>query len=245
MRSTDKVMMQAEIAPILPPYTPNHDAPAHRRARTLILVGVTVFCFFYGIAFALFAPFLLVGLVMPVAMAGLVVVWALPDTRNAPTQSLWVGLVALVACLVMWPGYLALALPGLPWITMERLTGIPLAFLLVICTSISQDFRSKTATALRATPYVWKFLAAFVVIQVLSIGLSAQVFQSIDKFIVAQLGWTAVFFTSVYVFLKPGRIERMAGLLWGLAIAVGCIGILEWRVEHVLWVGHIPKFLQI
>jgi hypothetical protein len=230
---------------IMPPYTLDPNRRSHKWARRLVLWSVVVFCLVYGIAFALFAPFLIVALVVPVGILLLVVIWALPDTRRSPTEALWPMLFAYMMCLIMWPNYIALALPGLPWITMSRITGIPLAVMLLICVSTSPSFREQLAKSLSATPPIWMLMVAFVGIQTLSLAFSKSVFHSIDKYLVDQMSWTCIFFVSAFVFTKDGRVEKMAGLMWAMAIFVGVIAVFEWRHQQVLWAGHIPSFLQI
>jgi len=227
------------------PYAPDPTLPRHRRRSLMVLLAVCVLCLFYGIAFALFAPGLLLALVFPLPVMAIVAIWALPETRTAPTRTLTTLTFVFFVCLVMWPNYIAFAPPGLPWITMVRITGFPLVLTLLICVSVSKKFRSGLATALEATPYVWMILGIFVTIQTMSVGLSASPGTSLDKWIIAQVGWTSMFFVSAYVFTTPGRIQKMTGMLWLMVIPVGIIGIFEWRQQQVLWAGHIPTFLQI
>ncbi len=230
---------------VLPPYTPDPDRIAHRRLRWLLLAAVCVFCLFYGFAFALLAPALMLPLIAPLPVFGLVAIWALPETGRAPERSLWILCCAFFVGLAMWPNYIALAPPGLPWITMVRLTGFPMVLTLLVCISMSEPFRRRVAFALTGAPLLWRALLLFVLIQFVSIGFSKQPGQSLDRFIVAQVSWTSVFFISAYVFTTPGRVEKMAGLLWAMAIPIGIIAALEWRHTSVLWAGHIPHFLQI
>ena len=58
------------------------------------------------------------ALLAPPAVVAFLVIWALPDLNWAPTRSLeWLFLPVLIA-LIGWPDYLAIELPGLPWITL-------------------------------------------------------------------------------------------------------------------------------
>ena len=217
-----------------------------RAVRLWLLFGITLtYCLFSGFFFALTAPYLIMPFTIPVGVLGACAIWALPDMRRAPTRIMaglfWAFLVALIA----WPNYLAIALPGLPWITMIRLTGIPLMLFLLICVSVSAEFRRAMANALGAAPLMWKTLVAFIAIQVLSIGLSKHPADSLQTFLVSQLGWTSIFFASCYLFLKPGRLETWARLLWGLGVFVALIGLFEAHRGQVLWAGHIPSFLQV
>lgn len=232
-------------ADVLAPYTPSHARPAHRRARLLIYGALIAFCLMYGFSFALFAPFAIAIFAAPPVLLLLIAIWALPDSRTAPTGFLELGLFVFIAGLVMWPNYIAVAPPGVPWITMARITGFPLTLILLICVSTSATFRSGVATALRSTSYIWRLLVVFECLAAFSIALSEIKLLSVDKFILAQISWIAVFFASVFVFLRPGNVERMAAMLWIMAIFVGVMGIFEWRQSHVLWAGHIPSFLKI
>ena len=231
--------------PIHAPYAPDPLSRTRRLVRLAILIVVSGFCFFYGSAFALFAPALMLPLVAPLPLLTLVAIWALPETRTAPTRTLTILTFAFFACLVMWPNYIAFAPKGLPWITMARLTGFPLFLVLLICTSVSAEFRTRLAESLSSAPLIWRLLVAFSVVQFISIAFSKTTGTSLDKFIQAQVSMTAIFFLSAYVFLKPGRVERMAGMIWAMAMFVGVIGIFEWRKAGILWAHSIPKFLQI
>ena len=214
----------------------------HRRAALFTLWVVAAF---YGIAYTLFGRFLLLQLSLPlIALAGLVI-WLLPDTGRAPTRLLERLLFGFLIALLCWPDYLALALPGLPWITAIRLVSVPLALVMLLCLSLSSEFRRDLLATLNATPLIWKLMLAFVAISAISIGFSGDVGMSISKFIIAQLYWTVIFFVSCYVFVRAGRANFFATLIWVIVLAVSIIALLEWRQQAVPWAGHIPSFLKI
>src|SRR3546814_8369629 len=79
---------------------------------------------------------------VPVIALGLLVIWALPETHWAPTKTLAWLLIAFLIALPLWPNYLAIALPGMPWITLLRIIGAPMILLLLIALSVSAEFRS-------------------------------------------------------------------------------------------------------
>lgn len=230
---------------VLQPYTGAAKLPYGGLLWWGAAAGTLAYCVFSGFYFALFAPYVIVPFFVPVAILSALAIWALPDVRNAPTRSMEILFWIFFVALFIWPNYLAIALRGLPWITMIRLTGFPLVFLLLVCTSMSADFRSQIARALRESPMLWKFLLAFIVIQAISIALSRNPAVSVQKFIVAQLTWTSVFFVSCYVFLRPGRIQLWAALFWLVSLAVILIGLWEYTLHRVPWAGHIPPFLKI
>ena len=229
-------------APILQPYSP---PPRHWIRRALASVALMLFCFIYGFFFSLMAPFNFVFLVSPLIVVAFLVIWVLPDTIRAPVRPLEWLFFAMFIALSVWPNYLAVALPGLPWITMIRLTSFPLFLTLLVCLSVSSDFRQQLLSAFRALPAIPILFGAFVVIQFISIGLSSETSGSIQKFVVAQTTWTASFVIAAFVFLHPGQMRRWAAIFWAMAAFVAVMSIVEYRVGHVLWVGHIPSFLKI
>ena len=82
------------------------------------LSGLMLFCLIYGFFFSVFVPTYFAFFMFPVMVLGLLVIWALPDINWAPTRTLEWLFYATFISLIVWPDYLAIALPGLPWITL-------------------------------------------------------------------------------------------------------------------------------
>lgn len=198
----------------------------------------------YGALFALLAPDGLAYLVLPLIILMGLAVWALPDSRFAPTRLLERLFFAFLIGLLCWPDYLAIALPGLPWFTVIRLIAVPLLITLLICTT-SKAFRDEMKEILNSVPAIWKLLLVFVGTQALSIVMSGSKSVSLQKFVLAQFNWTMIFFVSCYVFARPGRAKRWVKLMWIIAIFVGLMGFQEWRHSQVPWAEHIPSFLAV
>jgi hypothetical protein len=214
-------------------------------ARFLVPLGVGFFCLIYGFYFALTAPYLIVPMALPIAVLGLLAIWALPENNVVPTKAMELTFSALMIGLILWPNYLALALPGLPWITMVRLTGFPMAFFLLMSLSVSTRFRHEILDASGATPLAFRAFLIFTANAFISLPFSHDLGDSINKLVIQQLNWTCVFLVSLYIFRKPGRVERYVMLLIVLAIPIIALAIMESREEHVLWAGHVPSFLRV
>src|SRR3546814_4776627 len=172
---------------------------------------------------------------------GLLFIWALPETDWAPTKTLAWLLIAFLIALPLWPNYLAIALPGMPWITLLRIIGAPMILLLLIALSVSAEFRRGLCASLDATAPVWKMLVALVIIQFLSLASTViqggSLGESLEAFSVAQINWTAVFFLSAYVFLTPGRARFMTAALLMTTVLLTLVAVQEWRHGVVPWVG--------
>lgn len=229
----------------LAPYRRNNpDAGAWKIQFFLLLTGLA-----YGFFFGHLAPFLIMPFIVPVAVLAGLVIWALPDMDRAPTDIAGGLLIAFLVALPLWPNYLAIALPGMPWITLSRIIGGPMVLLLLVCLSVSPAFRRQAADSLQTTAPVWKLLAALVAIQFLSLVPSVlhggSFGEAAEAFAVAQINWTAVFFLSAHAFLRPGRASLLVVALALATFALTLIGLQEWRIGAVPWAGHIPSFLKL
>lgn len=213
------------------------------RGWALALLGIIAFV--YGAAFGLYGTFILMQLSIPLLVMLALIVWLLPDVGRAPERALDRLFFAFLAVMICWPNYLALALPGMPWITMIRLVAAPLAIFMLVCLSVSAEFRGRMKTILSASPLQWKALIAFIAISFMSIAVSRRFGISVNKFVVAQLYWTLIFFTAAFVFSRPEHARKFAYLIWICALVVALIGFWEWRRKLVPWAGHIPSFLKV
>jgi hypothetical protein len=213
--------------------------------RAWLLTGLLLlFCLIYGFAFAVLAPFIVTPFAIPILLLLLLIIWAMPDA-TAPVRTMSFFFFAFFIGLIVWPNYISIALPGLPWISVKRLTVFPLTLLLLYSISVSHDFRKNLFAVLNDTPLIWKGVVAFAAIETISVGFSNEPSVSLNRLVVAQTEWTVIFFVSCYLFMKPGRITTWLLCMWGAALWVCAMGIWENRLGYVPWRDHIPSFFQI
>lgn len=228
--------------PILPNYTARDAFAAHRR---IILTALVFFAVFYGFAFGLYTTYIAVPLAVPVGLLALLVVWKLPETGHAPLGALEWWFFAFFFALMLWPNYLALALPGMPWITALRLTGFPLALVLMIALSTSQQLRADIARILETEPLIWKGIVAFAMIGTVTIAFSKEPFTSLNRHVINQIYWTMIFFLSVFMFSRPGRATKFVMIFMACAVVVSFIVMREVQLRQVPWANSIPSFLKV
>lgn len=228
--------------------------PNYRRQRSALERvfkhgAFLAFCVFlgllYGFFYTLFPPQLLVYLAIPILLLSLLVIWALPDTDRAPVRLLNRLFLAYLVALVLWPNYLAIQLPGLPWMTLRRLIAFPLVGVLLIAYSTSSRFRSELASSLRAVkPLTW-MVAGFTFVQVATIFLSDAVGFTFNHVLNYWFGVTAFFFAAAWATTKEGGAQKLTWLMIITAIFLCVVALFEFRAQSVLWAGHIPSFLQV
>lgn len=237
----DPEQAPAVLAPYRPVRTRREDRKRHRRLLTaIILVGMI-----YGFLVSIFPVFLYLYLAIPILILTGFVIWALPERDGYPEATIERLFFAFFLSIFLWPNYLAVELPGLPWITMVRLWAAPLFLIFVISLSISPAIRVSIREAFAASPWMLKLMLAFVAIQTLTIPLSNRIATSVNKFLDAQFGWTTIFFVAAIVFMKPGRPRLWAVLYCAMAVFLGLLAVPELRNGQVLWAGDVPSFLAI
>ena len=214
------VTQTPEPARILKPYTPDFNTPGRKLRRRLGLGFLFVFCWFWGLAFAFMAPFLLLFFAFPLGVLMALCIWALPEETPAPLKALNWFFFAYLVGKIIWPDYLAVDLKVLPWITIARLTALPLTLLFLVSLSVSRPFRNDIALVLKQSTVVVGLLAAFNVIQFITLPLSKSIAFSVDHLYNAEIAWTVMFFVSCWFFAKPEKAERWTRIFWMLTIPV-------------------------
>lgn len=230
--------------PILRPYVnPRH--PARVIAQIAFPIGLAATCVVYGFMFGLTAPYLLIPFAVPIVLLALLAIWALPEAHNAPVKSMEALYSAMIVSILIWPNYLALSLPGLPWITAIRLTSFPMTLLFLISLSSSSQFRREIFTPFRATRGVWWCFLAFFFIQFITVAFSKNVGSSMQAVTMHQINWTIVLLLSIWVATKPGRIDLYSKLFVLMTLPMSSVALLEGMTGHLLWLNHVPSFLKV
>lgn len=231
------------------PVLPNYRRQRSRLERIFKHGSFLAFCIFlglfYGFFYTLFPPQLLVLLGVPILLLALLVIWALPDTDHPPVKLLNRLFFAYLVALVLWPNYMAIALPGLPWMTMRRLIAFPMAAVLAISYSTSSRFRHEISDSLSAARPLAYMMAAFTVVQFYTIFLSDSPPFSFNFTLNYWFAATLIFFAGAWAMMKDGRPQRFVWIMVGMALFLCVIAVFEFRNRAVLWAGHIPSFLQV
>lgn len=213
--------------------------------RLLLIAAVVAIAIFYGLRFATLGTPSLMSLIPPLALIAVLLIWALPPGEYAPAGALIPLYFAFVAAQALWPNYLAIVLPGLPWLTVTRTLASILVLLLLVCVSVSKSFRQRMASSLGADPFIWRCFIAFTLLQAASILWSPLGTDSLNDFISGQIISGAAFFASAYLFRKAGFAEFWAKTFLVVITGICILGLWENELGIVPWAGHIPSFLRI
>lgn len=229
---------------VIPPY---RELYSLRGTLTKVLAApiLALACLIYGFFYGLTAPSLIVAFIAPIFVLAALIIWALPHQRTAPTLGIEFLYGAFFVALVVWPNYVAISLPGLPWITMLRILGLPMVMLLLLSLSVSPEFQQRTRESVNGIKLSWIFMRAFILVQIVTLIFSKTIGASTQLVFNEQVYFTSVFVIGSVIFRKISNVERYWFLLCVLSLPIMLILQIESSEQHLPWMKTIPAFLQI
>jgi O-antigen ligase len=229
---------------VLPPYRELYSLKGEV-TKIFAALALAVMCLMYGFFFGLTAPSLIVAFIAPIFVLSALIIWALPHQRAAPTLGIEFLYAAFFVALVAWPNYVAISLPGLPWITMLRIVGLPMVMLLLLSLSVSPEFQQRASESVNGIKLSWIFMRAFILVQIITLIFSKSIGASAQLVFNDQVYFTAVFVIGSVIFRKISNIERYWFLLCVLSVPIMIVLKIESSEQHLPWMKTIPSFLQI
>lgn len=194
---------------------------------------------------ALLPAQLLFLLAIPLLVAVGVILWLLPDGAEPPVPLLATLLVCFVGLNTVWPNYISIDLPGLPWINPQRIAAFALLAVAMWSYSTSLTMRAEISATLNTVNFLkiafWIFWAA----TVFSLVFSDHPGASISKWFNNQIFWTGIFMLAVWIGTKGDVPERVIRVILWTTIVVSLEIIYEYHIRQVPWLDHIPSFMTV
>ena len=229
---------------VLTPYRRQHTlhGPLLKTVLTLVLL---VSCSVYGLMFGFMAPAFMVPFVVPILVALILVLWVLPEQHNPPLFAIEYLFPLFFIVLILWPNYVAISLPGVPWITLLRLIAYPMTLIFLYDISVSRKFRVEINKSINSIPILWALLIAFITVACATMFLSHAPFASFQIVLTQIINWILIFVISATIFKNFTLIERYLGLLCFLSVAMILLVFFENHLKYIPWAAHIPKLLTV
>ncbi|QXQ06569.1 O-antigen ligase family protein [Sphingosinicellaceae bacterium] len=225
--------------------TPFSTHRAGRRIRPASLLFMLVYSGLTGAAIALLPAQLLFLLAIPLLVAVGVILWLLPDGAAPPIALLTTLLVWFIGANTLWPNYISIDLPGLPWINPQRIVAFALLTVALWSYSTSATMRTEIAERLRTVPFLKIAFWVFWATTVATLVLSDQIGASVNKWFNNQIFWTGMFVLAAWLGTKGGAIERVIRVILWTTILVSLEVIYEYHIRQVPWLDHIPSFMTV
>lgn len=213
-----------------------------RGLRLFLLLALAAL---YGVGMAYLPQQLIVLPMIPIGVLLLLALWMLPDRTDFPERTLMAAFTWFVMLYYLWPSYIAIALPGLPWFSAGRLALLVLLVIALYCLSTSSVFRHELLASARASRMVWALLLIELASQAAPILYNQAPFNVLAKFINDQIYWTVPFLVGCFVLGRPGRVEHFVRTMITIVVILSIFGFLEHYQQKLFWEGHIPSFLKV
>lgn len=221
-------------------------APLVALSRKAAFFSACIFAgLFYGFWGSVLPPGFIIFLIIPFLLLTSILLWVWPDDEAVQGQSLAVALFSFTAVSFLWPNYLAIGIPGLPWLSLRRIVGLWTVAIFLMSLASSKKMRSDLVAHVDSIPIIWKMLIAFFLTQTISIFFSPSPVLAYKQWFNTQYAWTAIFFISCFIFSRPGNFIKWSNIILACSVIVSLIAIAEQFNKMVLWANHIPPFLQI
>lgn len=229
--------------PILKPYERRRDAGIF--TRLLLGVALLFLAAFYGLMCSILPMQLLVIPAVPILLLTALIFWMLPDTGGYNETWLANTVVWYAGLNILWPGYVALNAPGLPWITPTRVVVFATIAIAVTNYATSAELRARISTAMNSLPIIRKLFWGFWGVTTVSLVMSSEPFHSINKYANNQIYWTMLFGLSAWLATREGFAMRISRVIAWSIIVVAIFGVIEYRIGAPFWIGRLPAFLKI
>lgn len=227
-----------------------HVAPYFQPATEISLIAIATFfsiilAFVAGYYLAIFKQYFISYLFIVLVPLLALTLWSTPDTKGIRNHALRAYFLATVASLILWPNYLAIAVPGLPWMALSRILLFVCCVLFLISIAFSAQNRGVIRGILEQHSGMRTLLLMFLAIQLVTLPMSSDIGDSLNKLFSYYIYWIFVFFICLIVFQEEKAVVRWSQILLFGAFVLCVITVREVEISRVLWAGHIPSFLQI
>jgi hypothetical protein len=213
--------------------------------RFLFGAALVFVAMIYGLMAVILPPQMLSYPATPILIMIALILWLLPDVGGIQYERLQILMMAYLGINIAWPSYIALNLPGLPWISLTRLVLFMVLALFVLNFSTSKELRDKLRDAVSETPLAIRAFWLFWATTTFSLIFARPVGSAIGKYINNQIYWTMVLFVTALLATRPGFVGKFVRVLVGATAVVIAYSLYEFRIQRVPWIDYLPSFLKI
>lgn len=212
--------------------------------RFLLFAALIFIAAFYGLMSSVLPMQVLAIPAVPILILFGIILWMLPDIGGTQADLLAKGLIWFAAVSVLWPNFVALNAPGLPWITPTRIVVFSALAVFLFNYSTSAEMRQQIADSMKSVPWLGKFFWFFWAMTTISLVMSATLSFSLTKYINNQIFWTMMFALSAWLSVRKGFAESLGRILAWTVICIAILAMVEYQRQSVFWLPWLPSFLK-
>jgi hypothetical protein len=240
-----RTLFQRRARRVLPQYfTPEYHPLWPLAAIALFLIGV-VLSMYTGLLVSIGGTLALQFVGYPIAIFVVLVLWLLPDV-DRPDRPPFMKLLTVYLFMMMWPAYLSVVLPGLPWITPPRV--VLAIMLIVMMVHLPQNGQTRRDVAALLT---WDRPAFHLYMAYLGLALVLVPFSRSPSSTITYMAFQETLALAPMVLAAcalstdtaaVGKAVRAITIVAALTMA---IGVLENEMQIPPWANYIPNWLAM
>jgi hypothetical protein len=237
--------MISNLDRILPPYTRRVNSLRHLLSKVAVVMAIITVAIVMGFWIGIFATLVVPLFIGIIGVLFLIAMWMADDTEPDLRTAGAALFTAYCALSVLWPGYLAIVIPGLPWVTPTRLILAAMAAVMLLQVSQSRVARDEIAGAVTGLTPAFVGYAALMILMMLTSGIASKPGDSLVFSFQQIMLWNMPFATALWLFHRPDMIVRTMRVLGISLLIVLLLTMAEYRNGLPVWIPHIPSFLQV
>jgi hypothetical protein len=230
---------------ILPPYTRRVNGLRHRLLKASAVSATLALAIIMGFWIAIFATLVVPMFVGIIGLVFLIAMWMALDEEpdlSRPAASL---MVAYLALSVAWPSYLAVEIPGLPWLTPTRMALAMLSVLMLLQVSQSRIVRGHITGAIAGMKLPFIGYAMLIVMMFATVVLASKPGEAMSFSVQQIILWTIPLLAGLWLFQEPDVVIRATRAMGIALMIVMLLTIGEYHNKLPIWIPYIPSFLKV
>jgi hypothetical protein len=197
--------------------------------------------FWIGVFSTLVVPLFasLIGIILLLAM------WMADDTEPDLQKYGSILFLAFISLSIAWPNYMAVAIPGLPWITPTRLVLVLASSVLLLQVSQSAVTRKLIRGAINCSRPAYIGLIIFILAMFGTFWLARAPGEALT-FVVQQLIlWLVPLLIGLWLFNDARIVTKSIIAIIISLLPVMILTLFEYKNQLPIWIPYIPSFLQV
>jgi O-antigen ligase len=207
---------------------------------TKLALAILLFGMITGAMTVIFPPMASIGMV---ALAAVVLLWAMPDLHVVPDRMLRKAFFAMVFAQLCVPAYYAIDTGLLPWISVRRFFSLAVIVLFAVTVAGSRAERQKISEIARDNRLLFFCACGFLVTIFLSIFTTISISQSTASSFDSLLNWYIPFFACILVVRSERDVRMLTTIFVWSAIIVAVAGFIEFIVQRRYFFDIFPRSL--
>lgn len=170
----------------------------------------------------------------------LLAIWAMPDYEHGPDKIYYYLMLTFILIFGIWPPYISIFLPGMPWVSVTRVILFFVLFFGLISLSSSIATKTTLTKAFQGNRKLLYAILALHLIQLLSVSLAVAPIDSLKYWLRYQL-FTIFVFLSLIAVVKTHRAVLLVVLfiLFG-AVFNSLLSPIEFTLGKNIWLDFMP-----